>query len=43
MPVTENFLSFQLHGKCKKIQWDEVEMTEFEHKNYLATFQNVLY
>ena len=39
MPVTYNSLSFQLHGKCKKIQWDEVEMTEIE---YFDTFQKRL-
>ena len=43
MPVTENFLSFQLHVKCIKIQWVEVKMTEFEYEHYFATLQKALY
>ena len=43
MPVTENFLSFQLHGKCKKTQWVAVEMTEFEYEHYFAAFLNALH
>ena len=42
MPVTDNYLSFQLHGKCKKIQWVEVEMTELEYEHYFANFQKAL-
>ena len=43
MPVTENFLSFRLQIKCKKILWVEVKMTEFEYKHYFATLQKALY